>query len=215
MLKIIYIAATAGIIYTIKYMEPIKSLYNYNQDSFEHWKYCVAPAAGLAILVHLWGSGWYGFSTMELLWTFSIILESVAILPQLLVLRKYRLVENLTGKFIFFLGLYRFLYILNWIYRANTERHYRHHWVVYIAAVVQTLMYLDFFYQYLKVLKQGENDDNESGLVFELSGARDARSPGEMDSAIEPLIETPEEPCRSRRPTTTVENTTETESGLV
>ena len=202
MLKIIYIAATAGIIYTIKYMEPIKSIYNYNQDSFEHWKYCVAPAAGLATLVHLLGSGMYNFNFMELLWTFSIILESVAILPQLLVLRKYRLVENLTGKFVFFLGLYRFLYIFNWIYRAHTERYYRHHWVVYIAGVVQTLLYVDFFYHYLKVLKQGENDDNEGGLVFEISGARD------VSSLEEPLIETSEEPCRSRRTRTTVENTT-------
>ena len=204
-LKITYIAVTAGIIYTIHGTEPIKSLYNYNQDSFEHWKYCAAPAFGLAILVHLFGSGLHGFNTMELLWTFSIILESVAILPQLHLLRKYRLVENLTGKFVIFLGLYRFFYILNWIYRANTQRWYRQHWLTYIAGVVQTLMYIDFFYQYVKVLRQGENSDDESGLVFELSGRSE-----EIETAIEPLMETSEEPCRSRRTRTTVENTTAT-----
>ena len=53
----------------------------------------------------------------QLLWVFSIYLESLAIIPQLIMLQRYREVENLTGHYVFFLGAYRFLYILNWIYR--------------------------------------------------------------------------------------------------
>jgi len=115
-----------------------------------HWKFGAAPCFALAFLTHLIGSGIKDFSLMELLWTFSIYLEAVAILPQLIVLQRYGEVENLTGNYIFFMGAYRALYILNWIYRANFEEHYRHHWVVYICGVIQTLLYADFFYYYLK-----------------------------------------------------------------
>ncbi|GAX26510.1 ER lumen protein retaining receptor [Fistulifera solaris] len=154
-MKILYIVSTASIIYTIKFQEPIKSTYDKSQDSFLYWQFAVAPCAVLASVTHLIGSGISGFSFIELLWTFSIYLESIAILPQLIVLQRYREVENLTGNYIFFMGAYRFLYILNWIYRANFEAHYQHHWVVYICGVLQTLLYVDFFYYYFKSKKSG------------------------------------------------------------
>ena len=150
LMKVVYIASTASIVYTIKFQEPIKSTYDKTQDAFLHWKFGAIPCFVLAFLTHLIGSGVSGFSVIELLWTFSIYLEAIAILPQLIVLQRYREVENLTGNYIFFMGAYRGLYILNWIYRANTEKNYRHHWVVYICGVVQTLLYADFFYYYLK-----------------------------------------------------------------
>lgn len=56
---------------------------------------------------------------LQCLWTFSIFLEAVAILPQLIVLQRYREVENLTGHYIFFLGAYRALYIVNWVRRVG------------------------------------------------------------------------------------------------
>jgi hypothetical protein len=112
-MKMVYIGSTASIIYTIKYKEPIKSTYDKTQDSFLHWKFAVAPCAAIALATHLIGSGVTNFSVTELLWTFSIYLEAIAILPQLIVLQRYREVENLTGNYIFFMGAYRFLYILN------------------------------------------------------------------------------------------------------
>lgn len=42
---------------------------------------------------------------------------------------------------------YRGLYILNWIYRYFTEPSYRQ-WIVWISGVLQTGLYLDFFYYY-------------------------------------------------------------------
>lgn len=149
-MKILYIGSTASIIYTIKLQEPICSTYDKAQDTFLHWKFAAAPCAAIAFITHLIGSGFKGFDVMELLWTFSIYLEAVAILPQLIVLQRYREVENLTGNYIFFMGAYRALYILNWIYRAQTEPHYKHHFVVYFCGVLQTLLYADFFYYYVK-----------------------------------------------------------------
>jgi ER lumen protein retaining receptor len=149
-MKVLYIGTTASIIYTIKFQEPIKSTYDKAQDTFLHWKFAAAPCLFLAVITHLIGAGFAAFDIMELLWTFSIYLESIAILPQLIVLQRYREVENLTGNYIFFMGAYRALYILNWIYRAHTEPHYKHHWVVYFCGVLQTLLYADFFYYYVK-----------------------------------------------------------------
>mmetsp|Transcript_4837 Transcript_4837/g.6268 ORF Transcript_4837/g.6268 Transcript_4837/m.6268 type:complete len:228 (-) Transcript_4837:908-1591(-) len=154
-MKVLFLASTASIIYTIKYKEPIKTTYDKAQDSFLHWKFAVLPCAVIAVITHMIGSGMEKFDLTELLWTFSIYLESVSILPQLIVLQRYREVENLTGNYVFFMGAYRALYIVNWVYRANTEKGYQHHWVVYFCGVLQTLLYADFFYYYVKAKSKG------------------------------------------------------------
>ena len=84
------------------------------------------------------------------MWTFSIYLEAICIVPQLIVLQRYQEVENLTAHYVFFLGAYRLLYILNWVYRAYHEVYYKHNWVVYICATIQTGLYIDFFYYYIQ-----------------------------------------------------------------
>jgi ER lumen protein retaining receptor len=146
-MKVLYIGTTAAIIYMIKLQKPICTTYDKSQDTFLHWKFAVAPCAVIAFITHFFG-GHGKIDPLELLWTFSIYLESIAILPQLIVLQRYREVENLTGNYIFFMGAYRALYILNWIYRAHYEPHYKHHWVVYFCGVLQTLLYADFFYYF-------------------------------------------------------------------
>ena len=153
-MKVLYIASTASIVYTIKFQEPIKSTYEKAQDTFLHWKFAVAPCAVVALVTHLITAK-NTLAPIELLWTFSIYLEAVAILPQLITLQRYREVENLTGNYIFFMGAYRALYIVNWIYRAYTEPHYKHHYVVYVCGVLQTLLYADFFYYYVKAKSKG------------------------------------------------------------
>jgi ER lumen protein retaining receptor len=154
-MKIVYIVSTSMIIYTIKYKEPIKTTYDKAQDSFLHWKFAVAPCAVISLLTYVIQHGFSKFKAIEMLWTFSIYLESIAILPQLIVLQRYREVENLTGNYIFFMGAYRALYILNWIYRSHTEKNYVHHWVVYFCGVLQTLLYADFFYYYFLSKSKG------------------------------------------------------------
>ncbi|GMI33951.1 hypothetical protein TeGR_g6835 [Tetraparma gracilis] len=102
-----------------------------------------------------------------MLWVFSIYLEAVAILPQLVVLQRYGEVENLTGNYVFLLGAYRALYILNWVYRAYTEPYYQHHYVVYICGILQTALYCDFFYYYFLYKRGG------GGGKFSLPSAHD------------------------------------------
>ncbi|GAA0187147.1 membrane trafficking regulatory protein [Lithospermum erythrorhizon] len=82
------------------------------------------------------------FTFQEVMWTFSLYLEAVAILPQPVVLQRTRNIDNLTGQYIFLLGAYRALYILNWMYRYFTELHYVH-WIPWIAGLAQTMLYAD------------------------------------------------------------------------
>jgi len=145
-MKILYICSTGYIVYMIRYKEPYRSKYDVSQDSFLHVKLGMAPCMGLAMLTMLFQ---WSFDLFDLLWVFSIYLEAIAILPQLIVLQRYREVENLDGHYIFFLGAYRALYILNWIYRSYYEKHYHHNWPGYIAGACQTALYVDFFYYYI------------------------------------------------------------------
>jgi len=153
-MKVLYIVTTASVINTIRFREPIASTYDRTQDSFLHWKFAVLPCVIIAGITHLLQANKI-YDIIDLLWTFSIYLESIAILPQLIVLQRYREVENLTGNYIFFMGAYRALYILNWIYRARHEPYYQHHFVVYFCGVLQTLLYVDFFYYYVKSKAKG------------------------------------------------------------
>jgi ER lumen protein retaining receptor len=60
----------------------------------------------------------------QVLWTYSLVLESLTILPQIVMLQRSGSVENITANYIVALGSYRALYILNWIYRAWSEQDY-------------------------------------------------------------------------------------------
>lgn len=153
-MKVLYICSTASVIYMIKFQESICSTYDKAQDTFRHWKFAVTPCGVIAFITHAIGSHFH-FHLIDLLWTFSIYLESIAIMPQLILLQRYREVENLTGNYIFFMGAYRALYIFNWIYRAYHETYYHHRFVVYFCGVLQTLLYVDFFYYYVKSKTKG------------------------------------------------------------
>lgn len=83
---------------------------------------------------------------MQILWTFSIYLESVAILPQLFMITKTGEAESITTHYLFFLGLYRTLYLANWVWRYHTEGFFDQ--IAVVSGVVQTIFYCDFFYLY-------------------------------------------------------------------
>ena len=53
-----------------------------------------------ACMVGLQLTSWHG----QVLWTFSIYLEAVAIIPQLVLLQRTQNIDNLTGNYVFLLG---------------------------------------------------------------------------------------------------------------
>ena len=90
----------------------------------------------------------------QILWAFSIWLESVAILPQLFMLQRTGEAETITTHYLFALGIYRALYIFNWIYRYFAESHFDP--IAVVAGLIQTVLYSDFFYIYYTKVLQGQ-----------------------------------------------------------
>jgi hypothetical protein len=86
--------------------------------------------------------------TMQILWAFSIWLESVAILPQLFMLQRTGEAETITTHYLFALGAYRALYIPNWVYRYMFDSPAFYDPIAVIAGIIQTILYSDFFYIY-------------------------------------------------------------------
>ncbi|XP_075973444.1 ER lumen protein-retaining receptor [Anticarsia gemmatalis] len=142
-MKMIFIMASYATVY-LMYVK-FKATYDHNHDTFRI-EFLLIPSLILALLIN------HELTVMEVLWTFSIYLESVAILPQLFLVSKTGEAESITSHYLFALGSYRALYLLNWVYRYVVEDHYE--LIAIISGVVQTVLYCDFFYLYItKVLK--------------------------------------------------------------
>ena len=133
---------TIGLIFT-----KLKETYDSKYDTFRI-ELLIIPAGLLAFFVN------HEFTFMEVLWTFSIYLESVAILPQLLMLIKSGESESMIWHYVFALGLYRAIYIVNWIYRYYYEGCYDT--IAICAGCVQTLLFGHFFYIYIRKSVKGE-----------------------------------------------------------
>jgi ER lumen protein retaining receptor len=94
------------------------------------------------------------YTVYEIVWAFSLFLESVAILPQLYILTSKGGAEALTSHYMFALGGYRALYLINWIYRYFAEGYAPHN--AWFAGIIQTALYADFLYMYVKKVWQSK-----------------------------------------------------------
>ncbi|KAG9233119.1 ER lumen protein retaining receptor [Amylocarpus encephaloides] len=148
--KILFIASSGYTIYLMT--TAYKPTHDPGLDTFRV-QYILAGSFLLAIV---WP---YEYTFSEILWAFSIWLESVAIMPQLLMLQRTGEAETITTHYLFALGLYRALYIPNWIWRYWTEidkNTHKPHFdgIAVLAGIIQTILYSDFFWiYYTKVMK--------------------------------------------------------------
>ncbi|KAL2393495.1 ER lumen protein-retaining receptor [Exophiala dermatitidis] len=141
--KLIFLTSSAYTLYVM--LNDYKPTHDPNLDTFRV-SYLTGGSAILAILFP------YKYTVSEILWAFSIWLESVAILPQLFMLQRTGEAETITTHYLFALGIYRTLYIPNWIYRYFAEGYFDP--IAVIAGIIQTILYSDFFWvYYTKVLK--------------------------------------------------------------
>ncbi|KAG6419999.1 hypothetical protein SASPL_116513 [Salvia splendens] len=136
-----------AIVFATRYLDLFTQYVSYDKDhdTFRHY-FLILPCLLLALVFH------EKFTFKEVMWAFSLYLEAVAILPQLVLLQRTRNIDNLTGQYVFLLGAYRSFYILNWVYRYFTQPHFVH-WISWVSGLVQTLLYADFFYYYFKSWK--------------------------------------------------------------
>lgn len=144
-LKIVYITTSAYVVFLMM------RVFARTREKEYGWKLATWSLAGsmAATPVVLWlFEGWDYFSFMELLWTFSVILESVCILPQLLLLRQTNVPTVFDSFYLVALGIYRALYVVNWIIViANGDSRPELPTSV-IFGIIQTLLYLDFAWVY-------------------------------------------------------------------
>jgi len=152
-MKIIFISTSVAIVYLILFQSPINETYEKKADSF-FLPFVLVPTALISII------STHDYYPTEILWTFSLWLESVAIVPQLIMVHAMAkesggFVDALTSDYVFCLGGYRAFYLLNWIYRFFTETHYSN-WISWTAGIIQTAVYCDFFYYYAMAKVKGQ-----------------------------------------------------------
>ncbi|MCJ1466644.1 endoplasmic reticulum retention protein [Pseudocyphellaria aurata] len=136
-LKLVFLASSAYTVYLM--LNDYKPTHDPNIDTFKV-EYLVGGSLVLAVLFP------YRYEFTEILWSFSVWLESVAILPQLFMLQRTGEAETITTHYLFALGSYRTLYIPNWLYRYFAEGYVDP--IPWAAGTIQTILYSDFFWIY-------------------------------------------------------------------
>ncbi|KAK3942100.1 ER lumen protein-retaining receptor [Diplogelasinospora grovesii] len=143
--KIFYLLSS---FYTIGIM---RFVYPRTRERETAWKLGAAILVGCAVLspfVMMIFAKYVDWGFREWLWVFSQILESVCVLPQLLLLRQTTVPTVITSLYIVFLGSYRGLYLLNWLLRELDVNDRPPNPISVIFGIVQTALYLDFGWVY-------------------------------------------------------------------
>ncbi|KAL6546472.1 ER lumen protein-retaining receptor A [Orobanche minor] len=96
-MKLVFIGSSLAIVWCMRFHRIVRRSYDRELDTFRHY-FLVGISFLLALFVH------EKFSIQEIFWAFSIYLEAVAILPQLVLLQRSGNVDNLTGQYVIFLG---------------------------------------------------------------------------------------------------------------
>jgi ER lumen protein retaining receptor len=122
-------------------------IYPRTREREKAWRLALYATAGSIIAAPIVTAIFKKFEIVETLYTFSLALESVCILPQLLLLRQTTVPTVITSFYLLTLGSYRFFYILNWIVRGASSEHFFDP-VSLIFGVIQTALYVDFAWVY-------------------------------------------------------------------
>ncbi|XP_055908853.1 ER lumen protein-retaining receptor-like [Eupeodes corollae] len=119
-----------------------------HHDSFRI-EFLVVPCALLALFVN------HEFTCLEVLWTFSIYLEAVAILPQFFLICKIGKAERLTVCYLVVLWLYRVFYLTKWGVKYVNEGSFD--FVSVLGGIVQTSIYIAFLFYFIINISRGKN----------------------------------------------------------
>lgn len=147
-MKIFFISFQVYTIYLIAFK--YRATYNRRFDTLDT-KFIFVPAFLLSFFIK-GRTSTLGSYLEEYLYTCSLVLESVAILPQLVVVQDAGECESLTSQYILLLGLYRLAYIVYFISRYYSTG--RLDPLVLITSLIQTALYVDFFMVYYRLIIQ-------------------------------------------------------------
>ncbi|KAF7295964.1 ER lumen protein-retaining receptor [Mycena kentingensis (nom. inval.)] len=129
-MKLFFIGSSCYILYLMRYR--FRPSHDPSIDTFRI-EYLLGPCILFSLVFN------YHFNLTEILWSFSIFLESA---------------ETITTHYLAALGAYRALYIPNWIYRYFSDNVVDP--IAVTAGIVQTGLYIDFFYVYFTKVLQGQ-----------------------------------------------------------
>ncbi|XP_078434866.1 uncharacterized protein LOC144705885 [Wolffia australiana] len=146
------------------YMMRIKLKSTYVEDLDNMPRYAlVIPCVILAFCIHPYS---HRAEMNYMIWAFAVYLEAISVLPQLHVMQNAKMVEPFTARYVFALGLARFLGCAHWILRISESRgnFFKDYgsggvfWIpmVLLAEIVQTFILADFCYYYAKSVMYGE-----------------------------------------------------------
>jgi len=180
-LKIFYITSSFYIIFIMM------GVYARTREREKAWKlgaYCLGGSVILAPVLAALAKG-TKITIFEVLWTFSEVLESVCVVPQLLLLRQTTVPTVIDSGYILTLGSYRAFYILNWILRWATDGP-NPDWRSVIFGIVQTAFYVDFAWVYwtrqrVKLRNGGVVDSDDLSRGFLVSRVLGRVDPGPED----------------------------------
>ncbi|MBA0570578.1 hypothetical protein Golob_004210 [Gossypium lobatum] len=96
-MKLIFLGSSISIVWYMRHHKMVRRSYDKDQDTFRHYL-LMLPCLLLALLIN------EKFTCLEVMWAFSLYLEAVAILPQLVLLQRTRNIDNLTGQYVLLLG---------------------------------------------------------------------------------------------------------------
>lgn len=170
-LKIFYTLSSFYIIFLMT------SVYPRTREREKAWSFSLYILLGSIIITPIWHyllKYWefFTYADMSILWEFSEILESVCALPQLLLLRQTTVPTVIDSFYLVALGLYRFLYVLNWIQRRRADKEYSDP-TSWVWGSIQTALMIDFAWVYwtrqrVKLRNGGvvDSDDLGRGWIF-------------------------------------------------
>jgi hypothetical protein len=145
---------------TVKYNDT----YNSEFDTIQ-WPYLAGPCLFLALLCHTTLNN--NFFT-DMMWSFSMYLEGVAIFPQIYLFKEKKgQIESFTSHYVSLQGLSRLCSLIFW-YHTYSELHDGRDesgfslfpglvgYLIMLSQIIQLLIMLDYFYFYFKSLFKGE-----------------------------------------------------------
>jgi len=141
--KLFYISSSFYIIAAMQWIFPR------TREREISWKVGAGVFAGSLLLspfVMLIFENWWSFQVW--LWDFSQILESVCVLPQLLLLRQTTVPTVIDSFYLLTLGSYRAFYLIGWVSRELDINDKAPNTVSVIFGIIQTALYVDFAWVY-------------------------------------------------------------------
>lgn len=144
----------------------ITKVYRETSDLFNDsvsYYYLVVPSICLALLVH---TTLNNFFLTDVLWTFSMYLEAVAVFPQIkLFVMKKGQIEPYTSHYVALCGLSRLLSLIFWIDTFQELNNSPNHsfsffsnycgYFIIVSQIIQLLIMGDYYYLYFKSIFQG------------------------------------------------------------